>query len=118
MRRGPPRPNLSRPPASRACDLTGLARCSAPATEAIIIGDQIQENQPPLTPEEQDLGMGADITRRDFLNAVALGTGAALLGTPAPAFRGPPHGRPLQPPPAEPGDAWHPWTRRRRDRGL
>ena len=33
-----------------------------------------------LTAEERDLGMDRDITRRDFLNAVALGTGAALLG--------------------------------------
>ena len=40
-----------------------------------------------LTPAEHELGMDADITRRDFLNAVALGTGAALLGTPAPSHR-------------------------------
>src|SRR5579871_5924522 len=63
-----------------------------------------------LTPEERDLGMGTDITRRDFLNAVALGTGAALLGTPAPAFRGRPSTGPLRPPPADPGDPIHPWT--------
>jgi spermidine dehydrogenase len=54
-----------------------------------------------LTPEERDLGMDADITRRDFLNSIALGTGAVLLGTPAPAHRGAP------PPTDEP---WHPWT--------
>jgi hypothetical protein len=36
-----------------------------------------------LASGERDLGMGANITRRDFLNAVALGTGAALLGMPA-----------------------------------
>jgi spermidine dehydrogenase len=66
-------------------------------------------SSPPLTPEERDLGMGADITRRDFLNAVALGTGAALLGTPAPAFRARPAG-PLRPPPADPDSPWHPWT--------
>jgi spermidine dehydrogenase len=63
-----------------------------------------------LTSEERDLGMGAEITRRDFLNTVALGTGAALLGTPAPAFRGRPHGGPLRPPPADAGDPIHPWT--------
>jgi spermidine dehydrogenase len=62
-----------------------------------------------LTPEERDLGMDSDITRRDFLNAVALGTGAALLGSPAPAFRRRPVG-PLRPPPADPDSPWHPWT--------
>ena len=54
---------------------------------------------PPLTAEERDLGMGAEITRRDFLNAVAIGTGAALLGTPAPAFR--PRPRPAAERPSE-----------------
>ena len=62
-----------------------------------------------LTPEERDLGMDTDITRRDFLNAVALGTGAALLGAPAPALRRHAVG-PLRPPPADPGSPWHPWT--------
>src|SRR3974390_3511960 len=66
-------------------------------------------HRPSLRPEERDLGMGTDITRRDFLNAVALGTGAALLGTPAPAFRTRPVG-PLRPPPPDPGSPWHPWT--------
>ncbi len=50
-----------------------------------------------LSAEERDLGMGADITRRDFLNAVVLGTGAALLGAPGPRADAPP-------------DPWHPWT--------
>ena len=39
----------------------------------------------PLTPEERELGMSRDITRRDFLNAAALGTGAALLSAAAPS---------------------------------
>jgi spermidine dehydrogenase len=30
--------------------------------------------------KDKDLGMGRDITRRDFLNGVAIGTGATLLG--------------------------------------
>ena len=46
--------------------------------------DSTQRPNSDLTPAERELGMDADITRRDFLNAVALGTGAALLGTPAP----------------------------------
>jgi spermidine dehydrogenase len=61
-----------------------------------------------ITSEERDLGMGAGITRRDFLNAVALGTGAALLGMPAPALRGQPDTGALPPP--DPGSPWHPWT--------
>ena len=40
-----------------------------------------------LTAEERDLGMEADITRRDFVNAVALGSGAGLLGAAAPGLR-------------------------------
>lgn len=52
-----------------------------------------------LTPEERALGMGASITRRDFLNTVALGAGAALLGMPAPSARGESEKEP-----------WHPWT--------
>ena len=42
--------------------------------------------EPELTAEERELGMDRDITRRDFLNTVALGTGAALLGAPAPGL--------------------------------
>jgi spermidine dehydrogenase len=52
-----------------------------------------------LTPEERDLGMGVSISRRDFLNTIALGAGAALLGTPAPSSRGESDKEP-----------WHPWT--------
>jgi spermidine dehydrogenase len=37
--------------------------------------------------EERDLGLDASITRRDFLNASLLATGAALLNTPAPLVR-------------------------------
>jgi len=71
--------------------------------------DRSKDQDPELTPEERSLGMDADITRRDFLNTVALGTGAALLGTPAPAFRerlagGPPTLR------ATPGDPLDPWA--------
>ncbi len=33
-----------------------------------------------LSQEEKELGMGADISRRDFVNATMVGTGAALLG--------------------------------------
>lgn len=38
---------------------------------------------PALTAEERELGMDRSITRRDFLNSLALGTGAALLGAAA-----------------------------------
>jgi spermidine dehydrogenase len=71
--------------------------------------DSTEEQTPDLTAKERELGMDADITRRDFLNAVALGTGAALLGSPAPAFHARPGG-PLIRPPATPGDPWDPWT--------
>jgi spermidine dehydrogenase len=37
--------------------------------------------------EERDLGLDASITRRDFLNASLLATGAVLLKTPAPLVR-------------------------------
>src|SRR5687767_6122160 len=66
---------------------------------------------PALSAEERELGMEREITRRDFLNAVALGTGAALLGSVAPALA-----RPLgaaAPSPSTPAPAtppWHPWT--------
>jgi len=50
--------------------------------------------------------MGTDVTRRDFLNAVALGTGAALLGTAAPGLR-----KSLTASPSTNVDPpWHPWT--------
>src|SRR5579862_88220 len=59
----------------------------------------------PLSAEERELGMDTDITRRDFLNAAALGAGAALLTKSAPTMvracaetRGPSTA------------PWHPWT--------
>jgi spermidine dehydrogenase len=36
--------------------------------------------------EARSLGLGAPITRRDFVGATLIGSGAILLGTPAPAF--------------------------------
>lgn len=60
--------------------------------------------QPDLGTEERELGMSADITRRDFVNSVAMGTGAALLGAAAPAFRS----QSSQTAKAE--SRWHPWT--------
>jgi spermidine dehydrogenase len=75
------------------------------------MSDKRAKTEAELTPEERDLGMDADITRRDFLNAVALGTGAALLKTPAPAFRPRPGmPGPLRPLPPDPDSPWHPWT--------
>ena len=72
------------------------------------MSDNVEMNGAALTPEERDLGMGGEITRRDFLNAVVLGTGAALLRTPAPSWRGTyPHTRPDSVPADPP---WHPWT--------
>ena len=59
--------------------------------------DSAPTPESPLSAQERELGMGVDITRRDFLNAVALGTGAALLGAPSPKSRAP-------------SDPWHPWT--------
>ena len=43
---------------------------------------------PGLSAEERELGMNSDITRRDFLNTVALGTGSALLAAVAPGVVG------------------------------
>ena len=43
----------------------------------------------PFDSEERDLGLDVSITRRDFLNASLLATGAALLRTPAPLVRQP-----------------------------
>ncbi len=62
--------------------------------------------EPELTAEERDLGMDRDITRRDFLNTVALGTGAALLGTAAPGLAGKLAAQPV----ADPAPPWHPFT--------
>ncbi|MFN8583222.1 MAG: NAD(P)-binding protein [Gemmatimonadaceae bacterium] len=59
-----------------------------------------------LTPAERELGMDRDITRRDFLNAAAIGAGASLLGAAAPNVR-----RDAIPSaPTTAPDAWHPWT--------
>src|SRR5215468_1258683 len=57
-----------------------------------------------LRPEERDLGMGAAITRRDFVNAVSVGTGAALLSTAAPGLTHALH------PQARAKAAFDPWT--------
>jgi len=42
---------------------------------------------PNLSAQERALGMDADITRRDFVNTVALGAGVALLSAAAPGLR-------------------------------
>ncbi len=60
---------------------------------------------PQLSREERELGMGRDITRRDFVNAVAIGAGTALLGCPAPGGRSGGGGKT-----AGAGDPWHPFT--------
>jgi spermidine dehydrogenase len=73
------------------------------------MNDESKNPDPELTAEERDLGMDADITRRDFLNAVALGTGAMLLGTPAPAFRPRPTSGRLAPLP-DPKPPYDPFT--------
>src|ERR1700722_18446786 len=68
--------------------------------------DASRTPEPELTPEERDLGMDRDLSRRDFLNTVALGTGAALLGAAAPGLTGKlsaQAGRAPAPP-------WHPFT--------
>ena len=39
---------------------------------------------PPLSADDRDLGLSSDITRRDFLGATLLGTGAALLAAGSP----------------------------------
>ena len=43
-------------------------------------------SDPPLSDADLELGMDRSITRRDFVNSVALGTGAGLLGQAAPLF--------------------------------
>src|SRR6266436_5607420 len=61
---------------------------------------------PSLSADERVLGMERDITRRDFLNTVTLGTGAALLSVAAP-------GVVKAMGAAAPGTSaapWHPWT--------
>ena len=69
------------------------------------MADEPQESlKVDLTPEERALGMDTDITRRDFINTVAIGTGAALLSAAAPGLRkfGTHHAR------------WRAWRPRRR----
>jgi len=61
--------------------------------------------QPTLSAEERELGMDSDITRRDFLNAVALGTGVALLGAAAPSVA-----RAAGAAAGSQAPAFHPWT--------
>jgi spermidine dehydrogenase len=53
-------------------------------------------------PEDKELGIHSDITRRDFLNAAALGSGAALLGSVAPSV--------LRAADRAPADGVNPWT--------
>src|SRR5580698_9908883 len=59
----------------------------------------------PLEPEERRLGMDTEITRRDFINQVAAGAGAALIGA-----AGTGHAQPPAAAPAAAGEPWHPWT--------
>src|SRR5690242_5988738 len=59
---------------------------------------------PDLTPEERDLGMGAPITRRDFVNAVSVGAGAGLLAAAPPGLI---HAVPAQ---ARAKATFDPWT--------
>src|SRR5438067_487378 len=61
---------------------------------------------PELSTEERELGMDCDITRRDFLNTVTLGTGAMLLVSAAPGMA-----KGVEAvSPAESTSKWHPWT--------
>jgi spermidine dehydrogenase len=64
-----------------------------------------EEQDPVLSAQERELGMDRDITRRDFVNTLALGTGAALLDSVAPGL--------IATAGAAERDAteqWHPWT--------
>ena len=74
------------------------------------MSDTAKSPKTDLTREERALGMGSDITRRDFLNAAVLGTGAALLGMRAPGLRGQPDAGPPRPPSPDPVPPWDPWT--------
>lgn len=56
-----------------------------------------------LSKEDRELGMDLDITRRDFVNAMAVGTGAALLGNAAPGLT-----KTLTT--ATRNELWHAWT--------
>src|SRR3712207_5786559 len=64
-----------------------------------------QQPDSALNSEQRELGMDRDITRRDFLNAVALCTGPALLGSVAPALA-----QRLAAAAPAPAPPWHPWT--------
>ncbi len=44
----------------------------------------MRKHEKPLTTDERELGMDREITRRDFVNSVAVGGGAALLAQAAP----------------------------------
>ena len=70
--------------------------------------DPSRTPDPDLTAEERDLGMDRDITRRDFLNTVALGTRAPhYLARPLPGLGQTNSPRRPRPDPAPP---WHPFT--------
>jgi len=56
--------------------------------------------------EERELGMEAEITRRDFINQLAAGTGAALLSAAAPGLAKSAEAASS----STPGASWHPWT--------
>lgn len=59
-----------------------------------------------LSTEERELGMDREITRRDFLNTVALGSGMALLTTTAPGVAKAISATQS----ASKASLWHPWT--------
>jgi spermidine dehydrogenase len=73
-----------------------------------IVTDSSEQLSAGLTTEEHELGMNHDITRRDFLNTAALGTGAALLGAAVPGLiraAGREAAKSISAP-----EPWHPWT--------
>ncbi len=63
-------------------------------------GEQLASTVP--ASEDKELGIHTEITRRDFLNAAALGSGAALLESAAP--------RVLRAAGRAPSDDWNAWT--------
>lgn len=63
--------------------------------------EEIGRRQDDLTADERALGMDAPITRRDFVNALAIGAGAGLLGAAAPGLL---HALPAQQRPRAPFD--------------
>ena len=72
------------------------------------VSDNSEQLSARLTTEEHELGMNRDITRRDFLNTAALGTGAALLGAAAPGLIRAADREAAKSRSA--ADPWHPWT--------